>query len=206
MSVVITVIATLAVGILYASVFEWTLHKYLMHRPLGNFRYPFEAHTLTHHRLFKADHSYHLQEGVERRKIRMAWWNGSVLVLMVTTPFAFVALLLRGIIGLYEAGAVLATGFSVAACYYLAYEYLHWCMHLPRKRNVERTGLFFRLNGHHILHHRYMNKNFNVVFPLADLCFGTLLTRSKVVFKQVTGKMVPDLQPKETACKTIVLQ
>src|SRR3989344_1234804 len=131
MSVVITVIATLAVGILYASVFEWTLHKYLMHRPLGNFRYPFEAHTLTHHRLFKADHSYHLQEGVERRKIRMAWWNGSVLVLMVTTPFAFVALLLRGIIGLYEAGAVLATGFSVAACYYLAYEYLHWCMRLP---------------------------------------------------------------------------
>ena len=42
----------------------------------------------------------------------------------------------------------------------------------------------FRLNGHHLLHHRYMNKNFNVVLPLADLCLGTLLLRSKIAFAQ----------------------
>jgi len=57
---------------------------------------------------------------------------------------------------------------ALPACigYYAAYEYIHWCMHLPRKRYVERSGIFFRLNGHHLLHHRYMHKNFNVVFPL----------------------------------------
>jgi sterol desaturase/sphingolipid hydroxylase (fatty acid hydroxylase superfamily) len=72
-------------------------------------------------------------------------------------------------------------------------------MHLPRKRHVERSGIFFRLNGHHLLHHRYMNRNFNVVLPLADLCFGTLLLRSKVHFKQASGPAVPNVQPKQPA-------
>jgi hypothetical protein len=44
-----------------------------------------------------------------------------------------------------------------------------------------------------------MGKNFNVVLPLADLCLGTLLTRSKVHFKQATGPCVPDVQPKTPA-------
>jgi sterol desaturase/sphingolipid hydroxylase (fatty acid hydroxylase superfamily) len=29
------------------------------------------------------------------------------------------------------------------------------------------------LARHHYLHHRYPNKNFNVVFPLADYVLGT---------------------------------
>jgi sterol desaturase/sphingolipid hydroxylase (fatty acid hydroxylase superfamily) len=87
---------------------------------------------------------------------------------------------------------------AVLACigYYAAYEYMHWCMHLPKRRNVERTGIFFRLNGHHLLHHRYMHQNFNVVLPLADLCLGTLLLRSKIHFKQAEGPSVPNVQPK----------
>jgi sterol desaturase/sphingolipid hydroxylase (fatty acid hydroxylase superfamily) len=69
-------------------------------------------------------------------------------------------------------------------------------MHLPRKRHVERSGIFFRLNGHHLLHHRYMGKNFNVVLPLADLSLRTLLLRSKIAFAQARGSSVPDVQPK----------
>jgi hypothetical protein len=41
-----------------------------------------------------------------------------------------------------------------------------------------------------------MNKNFNVVFPLADFCLGTLLLRSKVSFAQARGPAVPDVQPR----------
>ena len=55
--------------------------------------------------------------------------------------------------------------------------------------------LFRRLNGHHLLHHRYMHKNFNVVFPLADFCLGTLMVRSKIQFPQATGPSVPNVQP-----------
>jgi sterol desaturase/sphingolipid hydroxylase (fatty acid hydroxylase superfamily) len=61
---------------------------------------------------------------------------------------------------------------------------------------LERSGIFFRLNGHHLLHHRYMGKNYNVVLPMADLCLGTLLLRSKVQFKQAEGPSVPNVQPR----------
>jgi sterol desaturase/sphingolipid hydroxylase (fatty acid hydroxylase superfamily) len=91
----------------------------------------------------------------------------------------------------------LLIGSVLAGCAYFAtYEYLHWCMHLPRRRKIERSGIFFRLNGHHLLHHRYMHKNFNVVLPLADLCLGTLLLRSKVSFAQAQGYCVPNVQPR----------
>lgn len=119
----------------------------------------------------------------------MAWWNGPALISMAMLPFVMAALLIGHWSFLW--GGILA-----CSAYYGAYEYIHWCMHLPRKRHVERSGIFFRLNGHHLLHHRYMSKNFNVVLPLADLCLGTLLLRSKVHFRQAVGPAVPNVQPK----------
>jgi len=176
-------------SVIYSSFFEWTLHRYIMHRPLGKFRYPFESHALVHHRVFKADDTYHLINPKDAKTIPMAWWNGPVLVLLGILPFIIAAAL----IGHWWllVGAVLAS-----ASYYGTYEYIHWCMHLPKKRNLERSGIFFRLNGHHLLHHRYMGKNFNVVLPLADLFLGTLLLRAPMHFKQARGPAVPDVQPR----------
>jgi hypothetical protein len=180
---------SLIVAVVFASFFEWTLHRYVMHRPVGSFTYPYRSHALIHHRIFKSDHTYHLVHEDDKRTIPMAWWNGPVLVAVGMLPFGLVSLL-SGQWGILV-GATLACG-----SYYGAYEYMHWCMHLPRKRHVERSGIFFRLNGHHLLHHRYMGKNFNVVLPLADLCLGTLLLRSKIHFKQAEGPSVPNVQPK----------
>jgi hypothetical protein len=42
-----------------------------------------------------------------------------------------------------------------------------------------------------------MNRNYNVVLPLADLCFGTLMLRSKVHFKQACGPSIPNVQPRQ---------
>jgi hypothetical protein len=177
------------VATVYASFFEWTLHRFVMHRPLWKFRYPFESHALVHHRVFRADETYHLINAKDAKTIPMAWWNGPVLVAVGISPFILVTLFL-GNWG-FPCGALLA-----CAGYYAAYEYMHWCMHLPKKRVVERSGIFFRLNGHHLLHHRYMKRNFNVVLPLADLCLGTLLLRAPVHFKQARGPAVPDVQPR----------
>jgi hypothetical protein len=176
-------------GVAFCSLFEWTLHRFVMHKPLGKFRYPFEAHALVHHKIFKADHTYHLIHEHDKKTIPMAWWNGPVLVALGLSPFLVFAAFSHkwGV----PCGAAIAS-----ASYYAAYEYMHWCMHLPRSRHVERSGIFFRLNGHHLLHHRYMNRNFNVVLPLADLILGTLLLRSKAHFKQAQGPTVPNVQPK----------
>jgi hypothetical protein len=176
-------------GVIYSSFFEWMLHKYVMHRPVKFFRYPFVAHALTHHGKFKADYTYHLQQEADKKTVPMAWWNAPVMWAIHIGP----------VLGLqWLIGKPIAWGTFVAMVgYYAAYEYLHWCMHIPRKRNIERSGIFFRLNGHHLLHHRYMGKNLNVVLPLWDLIFGTLIVRSPMKFAQATGPMLPNVQPRE---------
>jgi len=163
-----------------------------MHKRVEFFSYPFEKHAMVHHQIFKADETYHLINEKDKYTIPMAWWNGPAIIAVGIIPFVIAAVLLK------SWGIICGSLFACCA-YYGTYEYLHWCMHLPRKRSVERSGIFFRLNGHHLLHHRYMGKNFNVVFPLADLCLGTLLLRSKIHFKQATGSCVPDVQPKSNS-------
>ena len=193
--VMITSAITLVLGIVYASFFEWFLHRYVMHRPFGGFRYPFDAHARTHHHLFKADDSYHCTDPALVNKITMAWWNGPLIILFGPLPFYLAAVPFAWMGWTEIAVTIVVTSICISAAYYGKYEYLHYCMHLPKGRWFESTWLFRRLNGHHIIHHRWMGTNFNVVLPLADLVCGTLLARSKIVFKQVRGPSVPDLQP-----------
>lgn len=176
------------IAIVYGSFFEWSVHKYLMHRPFGSFKYAFRAHAVVHHQVFKADHTYHLIHDHDKETIPMAWWNGPVLILGSALPFAILSWIL-GQWGLVTGAAIGMTS------YYVLYERIHWCMHLPKARRLEQSWLFRRLNGHHLLHHRYMHKNFNVVLPLADLCLGTLMLRAKTRFAQAMGPSVPDVQP-----------
>ena len=189
-------LAGIAVGVVFASFFEWTLHKYVMHRPVWNFRYAFQAHAVVHHQVFKAYKTYHLHDEKDKQTIPMAWWNGLVLVAIGTIPFALISWLIgqwsfTGHWGLTVGGVI------AFASYYGFYEYIHWCMHLPKARRVEKPRWFRKLNGHHLLHHRYMHKNFNVVLPLTDFLLGTLILRAKTTFMQATGPSVPDVQPLE---------
>ncbi|MBP9701355.1 MAG: fatty acid hydroxylase [Candidatus Pacebacteria bacterium] len=170
---------------------EWGLHNYIMHRPFQllfwRLVYAFKAHALVHHVIYKADYTYHAQEGDDGKKIPMAWWNSFVIIAigcsLLTWYFWF--------FGWKWLLLAIPTMFA----YYGVYEYIHWCMHLPKARRIEQSWIFFRLNGHHLLHHRYMNKNFNVVLPLADWVLGTLLLRAKTRFAQARGPSVPDVQP-----------
>lgn len=148
----------------YVSFFEWTLHKYLMHSQIWN--YPFHAHALVHHGLFRADRSYHPQAGVDIRKVTFAWWNAPGLYLL-HTPLLFLGVQLFG-------WSVFWGGTIALFSYYFLYESLHWCMHVPTNRWIERTRTFQWLNAHHFIHHRYAFRNLNVVFPLADWLLGTL--------------------------------
>lgn len=176
------------VGVVFGSFFEWTLHRYVMHRPILKFRYAFHAHAVVHHQTFKADQTYHLQDEKDKETIPMAWWNGPVLIAIGVVPFALISWLVG------EWGFAVG-GFLAFSIYYGTYEYIHWCMHLPKARRIEKPFWFRKLNGHHLLHHRYMHKNFNVVLPLADLLLGTLILRAKTRFMQPTGPSVPDVQP-----------
>lgn len=189
-------------GIIFASFFEWTLHRFVMHQTVLGFDYAFKAHAVVHHHTFKSDHTYHLINEKDKKTIPMAWWNGPFLIATNTILLAIIPIAIIDIyhgswfISLRTASTITIATMLAFASYYGAYEYIHWCMHLPKARRIEMSWIFRKLNGHHLLHHRYMHKNFNVVMPLADLCLGTLLLRSKIKFPQARGPSVPDVQPK----------
>lgn len=180
-------------GIILASFFEWTLHRFVMHKAVGKFDYAFRAHAVVHHGTFRSDRTYHLvdEKIQDKNLIPMAWWNGPVLIVCCMVP----ATLLAWWLGSWQFAVGALPAFIA---YYGTYEYIHWCMHLPKARKLEKSWPFYRLNGHHLLHHRYMHKNFNVVLPLADFLLGTLILRSKIKFPQPIHEAVPDVQPRES--------
>ena len=179
------ILYTIPLLILWCSICEWCLHRFVMHKVPFGFTYAYNAHTKVHHHVFKYDETYHAQNKEDVKTIPMAWWNGIVISILAGLPmlvFGYKLFLLS---------------FVVSMCYYGVYEFIHWCMHLPKRRGVEYRWWFVKLNGHHLLHHRYMYKNYNVVLPFADFIFGTLLLRSPIKFGQCKATYcLPDVQPK----------
>ena len=57
--------------ILWCSVCEWLLHRYVMHKVPFGFEYAYKAHTKVHHSIYKCDDSYHAQDGDDGKKIPM---------------------------------------------------------------------------------------------------------------------------------------
>lgn len=172
---------------LYSSFFEWVLHKHLMHQP--RWQYPFRAHALVHHGLFRTGAAYFLSNINHVRKVRFAWWNAP-LILILHTPVILWLEYLLGTSVLF--GALSAMGF-----YYFLYEYLHYCMHIPSGRWLEKTRWFRWLDSHHHMHHMHHLNNLNVVLPLADIVFGTLVpTKQRVA--------VPDRNQGAVWVKTVL--
>lgn len=72
---------------------------------------------------------------------------------------------------------------------------IHRQMHIPEKVVFRNWGIYRFLARHHFLHHQDSKKNFNVVFPLADVLFGSV---GKPQFKDVRemlrlGHLLPRL-------------
>lgn len=195
MSTALMILVTIGAGLVSASFYEWAVHKYLLHRPRQflNMKKWFEYHTRIHHVKFGYGESYHLQHDDDKEIIDMRKW-APVVVSGASLPYVIVACLLYVFLDFDRSWIIVVVGVILSSAYYFAYEYLHWCMHLPKERRLEMSSWFRRLNGHHLIHHRQMGKNYNVVLPLADWIMGTLLLRATVKFKQ-PGAPVPDVQP-----------
>ncbi len=115
----------------------------------------------------------------------MAWWNGAVLIAMVMIPSVAAGLGRRTL-------GVAGRGFMALDVLLLRLR-IHPLVHAPAQgAGVESPGLFFRLNGHHLLHHRYMHKNFNVVLPLAEvLAWGRSCGGPKAALRKHAARPCP---------------
>ncbi len=153
--------------VIYGSFFEWYWHKLWMHTPRPP-REAFHGHTIVHHGLYKGDESYFVAEDQHPEHILLKPY---ALPGIVIAHLPIMYLIERYAIHHTMIGSLIAT-----VLYFVVYEYTHWNMHVPRRQFVERFRWFQFLRQHHKLHHRYYQKNFCVLFPLADLCLGTLIT------------------------------
>lgn len=165
MTIIISETTAFFCFLVYASFFEWTLHKYLMHTPF--WQYPFRAHALVHHGLFRTGDDYFLPDAKVIRKVRFAWWNAPFIIILHTPVILWLQWMLTT--------NIFVGALSALILYYFLYEYLHYSMHIPKRRWFETTAWFRWLDSHHHMHHKRHFNNLNVVLPLADIVFGTLI-------------------------------
>ena len=157
---------------LYESFFEWFFHRYLFHSP-ALIKATYRAHHLVHHQKYKYEaHLYEHREGEEKSHISMDWF-ALPLFLGFHLPIFAAIQWITGIPSLWG-------GIASVVAYYAVYEYFHYYMHVPSSFWFEKTGIFKYVKEHHRIHHRHMQKNYNVFFPLADLCLGTYISASQV--------------------------
>ena len=172
--IVLAALAAIPIAVVQSSFVEWAFHRYWLHRPWLP-KGAFTSHTLIHHQLCKFDDTFRVVEEEQKEALSFAWWGGPTLIAISTAPWALVGL------GLWLAGLELPFTAFVAAfaltvsAYYVGYEGLHYLMHKPTLRFVERSRYFRFIEKHHRIHHARMDRNLNVLLPLADLVLGTLV-------------------------------
>jgi len=155
---------------LFANFFEWTVHRFPMHRPLQP-RIMYRNHAQVHHGAF-TDEDMPIQNARELWLIMMPWYT-IVMLLVGASPVAILAAIVGGLplAGIFYVGAL---------SYFVFYETLHALYHLPpaalARWGIGGNGIFARLRAHHAHHHtlrRMAHVNFNVTIPLADVVLRT---------------------------------
>ena len=170
-----TVLVAALVSVVQASFVEWAFHRYWLHRPWLP-KDCFTQHTLIHHQLCKFDDTFHVTDEEQHEALTFAWWGGPLLIAINMVPWVLAAWTLNssGVALPYLAFLItVVVGISV---YYVGYESLHYFMHKPTIAFIERSRVFQFIKRHHRIHHVHMNRNLNVLLPLADLVLGTLVT------------------------------
>ena len=115
-------------------------------------------------------------EEEQHEALSFAWWGGPVLIAINLVPWALVAWGLSTLGVELPYVAFIATVGAGIAIYYVGYEGTHYLMHKPRFPVIVRSAFFRYIEKHHRIHHVHMDRNLNVLVPIADFFLGTLVT------------------------------
>jgi fatty acid hydroxylase family protein len=152
---------------LVCNLFEWWIHRFVMHRPVAGFMGIYRRHTLAHHQFFTD-----LEPTIDStRDFRITFFPPYALItfMAMSVPPALVL----GLVWSPNAGWLLM---CTTVGMYLNYELFHWCCHVKDDRVVRWVPFVNSLRRHHIAHHNQaimMERNFNLTYPIADWLCGT---------------------------------
>lgn len=151
------------------NIFEWFLHRYVMHRPQKSkaLRAIYMRHTMMHHQFFT---------DLDARFANSRDWRVTFF-----PPYALVTFILMSIPGALVVGWLISpnAGWLLMATttgMYLLYEFMHYCCHVNENWFVRNCPFVNTIRRHHIAHHNQsimMERNMNLTFPIADWLFGT---------------------------------
>ena len=160
---------TIPIVFLACNIFEWYLHKYILHRPLKfkGFRAIYTRHTLMHHQFF-TDEEIRFAGPHDWRVTFFPPYALIVFILMSVPAALFLGWLISPNVG----WLLMCTTTSV----YLIYEFMHYCCHIGDNWFVRNCPFINTIRRHHEAHHDQsimMERNMNLTFPIADWLFGT---------------------------------
>ncbi|TWS96163.1 sterol desaturase family protein [Reyranella sp. CPCC 100927] len=154
---------------LLCNFFEWWIHRYVMHRPLGikAARAIYNRHTLMHHQFFTDGE----MRFADHRDWRVTFFP----------PYALATFILMSIPAAIALGWLFSpnTGWlfiSTTTSMYLIYEFMHFCCHVGENAFVRHMPFVNTIRRHHAAHHSQsimMERNMNLTFPVMDWLFGT---------------------------------
>ena len=157
------------VTFILSNIFEWFLHKHVMHRRINitGLRAIYERHTLNHHQFFTDQEARFRDQGD---------WRVTVF-----PPYALVIFILMSLPGVAVLGYLFGANVGwlficTTSAMYLIYEFMHFCCHVDENAFVRNMPFVNTLRRHHIAHHNkslMMDVNMNLTFPIADWLFGT---------------------------------
>ncbi len=160
---------TIPVVGLGCNIFEWYLHRYVMHKPRKwkGFRAIYDRHTLNHHRFFTDQ---------EMRFRDVTDWRVTFF-----PPYALIIFILVSIPGVIVCGYLITPNVGwllicTTTTTYMIYEFMHFCCHVDENKFVRYCPFVNTLRRHHTAHHNpdlMMDSNMNLTFPIADWLFGT---------------------------------
>lgn len=152
---------------LLCNLFEWWIHRFIMHRPVKGFMGIYKRHTLAHHQFFTDG-----EPAIDgSRDFRITFFPPYALVTFIALSAAGAAVLALAWPG-NAAWLLICTTVGV----YLNYEFFHWCCHVRDDRLVRFVPFVNTIRRHHIAHHNpaiMMERNMNLTYPIADWLFGT---------------------------------
>jgi len=163
-------LAVVPLTLVFANFVEYRGHRGPLHHRRRGLALLFERHTQQHHRYY----THEAMAFEASRDFKVVLFPPVMLVFFLGVIAMPVALALSAFVSRNAAMLFVAT----AVGYFLLYEWLHFCHHMPEHGAFARSWLLRRLRAHHQAHHdlaRMRSGNFNITFPLCDWLFGTII-------------------------------